>query len=313
MTRSSHIAVAGRAQVPAISRHLRLERFLRSLEPFAWIAPGLLVFVTFVHLPIALQLGLSVISAQVGHHVVIGLSNFVVLLRDADYWNALLNNVEYAVTTVIGKLGLSLALALALNGAWKGRSAFRAIFFLPVILSFVAIGTIWGFMYQDETGAIDQVLTALGLGALSQDWLGDPRFALWSIVLVDIWKWTGFHMVIYLAGLQAMNPELTDAAQVDGATAWQRLRFITIPLLRRYTTTNLVIATLGAFSVFDLVYVMTQGGPFGTTQVGMLQVYLQAFQFHHLGYASAQSTVLLVIIALVSFAIMRLTGREQPA
>ncbi len=287
---------------------------LQKAEPFLWIGPGLLVFFVFVHLPIILQLAMSFASGAPGSGEglkFVGLANFRTLLADADYWASILNNVQFAVATVIGKLVLALALALALNSAFVGQNIFRTIFFLPVILSFVAIGVIWGFMFQFEFGAINQLLTRLGLAFLIEDWLGDPRFALWSIVVVDIWKWTGFHMVIYLAGLQALPKDLTEAASVDGATAWQRLVHITLPLLSRYTATNVIIATLGAFSVFDLIYVMTQGGPFGSTQVAMMQVYLQAFQFHRLGYASTQATVLLAIIAIVSIVVMRLARRPE--
>lgn len=298
-----------RSRAPALA-----SRLLERAEPLLWIGPGLLLFFVFVHLPIILQLAMSFASGAPGSGgglKFIGLGNFRTLFADADYWWSIVNNIQFAVATVIGKLVLSLALALALNSAFVGQNIFRTIFFLPVILSFVAIGVIWGFMFQYDFGAINQLLGRLGLDFLIQDWLGDPRFALWSIVVVDIWKWTGFHMVIYLAGLQALPRELSEAASVDGASAWQRLRHITLPLLSRYTATNVIIATLGAFSVFDLIYVMTQGGPFGSTQVAMMQVYLQAFQFHRLGYASTQATVLLAIIAIVSIVVMRLARRPD--
>ncbi|SHG99851.1 carbohydrate ABC transporter membrane protein 1, CUT1 family [Kaistia soli DSM 19436] len=291
-----------------------LSSLFQKIEPLLWIGPGLLVFFVFVHLPIILQLAMSFASGVPGSGEglrFISLGNFRTLLADVDYWASILNNIQFAIATVVGKLVLSLMLALALNSAFIGQNIFRTIFFLPVILSFVAIGVIWGFMFQFEFGAINQMLARLGLNFLIEDWLGDPRFALWSIVVVDIWKWTGFHMVIYLAGLQALPKDLTEAASVDGATAWQRLVHITLPLLSRYTATNVIIATLGAFSVFDLIYVMTQGGPFGSTQVAMMQVYLQAFQFHRLGYASTQATVLLAIIAIVSIVVMRLSRRPE--
>jgi ABC-type sugar transport system permease subunit len=305
-----------RADAPRLSRAHALpisaRRLFDRFEPVLWIGPGLLLFFAFVHLPILLQLVLSLTSSGLDGRVSFaGVANFRTLLADTDYWVSILHNIQFAIATVIGKLVLSLVLALALNSAFTGQNLFRTIFFLPVIISFVAIGTIWGFMFQFEFGAINQSLNRIGFGGLAQDWLGDPRFALWSIVLVDIWKWTGFHMVIYLAGLQALPRELLEAASVDGASPWQRLRHITLPLLSRYTGTNIIIATLGAFSVFDLIYVMTQGGPFGSTQVAMMQVYLQAFQFHRLGYASTQATVLLAIIAIVSIVVMRLTRRPD--
>jgi ABC-type sugar transport system permease subunit len=134
---------------------------------------------------------------------------------------------------------------------------------------------------------------------------------MWSIILVDIWKWTGFHVVIYLAGLQALPQEVEEAAIVDGANAWQRVWRITVPLMAPYTITNTIIATLGAFSVFDLVFVMTTGGPFNSTQVAMTQVYLNAFQFQRFGYASAEATVLLLIMGVVSVVLLRFGQREE--
>lgn len=282
-------------------------------EPVIWLGPGLLVFVVFVYLPMLLQIALSFASVRLddGRVGFVGLDNFRLLLSDIDYWNALLNNLQYAVGTVVGKVVVSLALALALNDAFSGRNALRTIFFLPVILSMVATGIVWGFMYQSDLGAINQGLKAIGLGFLAQDWLGNPRFALCAVIVVDIWKWSGFHMVIFLAGLQGLPQEVGEAAAIDGASAWQRLRLVTLPMLSRYTATNVVLATLGALGVFDLIYVMTRGGPIGATQVAMMQVYLEAFQFQNIGYASAESTVLLAIIAVISAVILRFTRRAD--
>ena len=134
---------------------------------------------------------------------------------------------------------------------------------------------------------------------------------MWSIILVDIWKWTGFHVVIYLAGLQALPYEVEEAAIVDGVRPIQRLWHLTVPMMRPYTATNVILATLGAFSVFDLVFIMTNGGPFNATQVAMTQIYLNAFQFQRFGYASAQATVLLAIMALVSVVMLRFGRQAQ--
>jgi ABC-type sugar transport system permease subunit len=290
---------AGRRRVPEIAAAV------------PWILPGLLLFFVFVHLPMMLQIFMSFIPDSGGKSFGIGLRNYVELASDTKFWKALDHNLQYAIATVIGKVVLGLALALALNGAFRGRTFFRVVFFLPVVVSFVAIGTVWGFMLQYQYGALDGALRAIGLDWLAADWLGDSRFALWSVILVDIWKWTGFHVIIYLAGLQALPGEVFEAAALDGANAFQRFCSITLPLLHHYTITNVIIATLGAFSVFDLVFVMTSGGPFNSTQVAMTQIYLNAFQFQRFGYASAQSTVLLAIVAFVSVVLLRLAQRAE--
>jgi ABC-type sugar transport system permease subunit len=297
------------ATIPAVRRGgRRLPPFVAALP---WVAPGLLLFFVFVHLPMIIQVAMSFGPDKFGESFRLSLENYADLLADKKFWFALGHNLHYAIASVIGKIVLSFAVALALNGAFAGRAFFRAVFFLPVVISFVAIGTVWGFMLQYQYGAVNVLLRSIGLGAFAVDWLGSPRFAMWSIIVVDIWKWTGFHVVIYLAGLQTLSHEVEEAAIIDGAGPWQRLWHITIPLMQRYTITNVIIATLGAFSVFDLIFVMTTGGPFNSTQVAMTQVYLNAFQFQRFGYASAEATVLLAIMGLVSAALLRLARRAD--
>ena len=202
---------------------------------------------------------------------------------------------------------LSLVLAVLLNQRLFGRNIFRTVLFLPVILSFVAIGVIWTLFYNFDHGILNATLRALGLRGLTQDWLGSANTALGAVIFVDIWKWTGFHLVIYLAGLQSIPADLYEAALIDGANAWQRFWRITVPLLQPFTAINVLLASLGAFSVFDLIYVMTQGGPFNATNVAMLEIYLQAFQFNRLGYAGAMSVILLALVAAMSIVILRIT------
>lgn len=304
-------SVGQSALAPRASRASSRTRGLRAVLPAVpWIAPGLILFFVFVHLPIVLQVWMALGPDNLATPAPPSLRHFGALFSDGKYWLSLWHNVHFALGTVAGKVVLGFALALALNGAFRGRPFFRAVFFLPVVISFVAIGTIWGFVLQFN-GALNGALRGAGLRWLALDWLGDPRLAMWSLILVDIWKWTGFHVVIYLAGLQSLPAELDEAAELDGATAFQRFRYVTLPMMHRYTITNVIIATLGAFSVFDLVFVMTKGGPFNATQVAMTQVYLNAFQFQRFGYASAQATVLLLVMAIVSVVLLRISARVE--
>ena len=242
----------------------------------------------------------------------IGFANYTQAVGQPDFWAALLNNVWYAISTVSGKLLLALIAALLLNGPFRGRAAFRAVFFLPVILSFVAIGLLWTLIFNYNYGLINFLLQAVGLAELKRDWLGAPETAFPAVIFVDLWKWTGFHVVIYLAGLQSIPADLYEAAALDGASRWQMLWRITLPLLKPFTAVNVVIASLGAFSVFDLIYVMTQGGPFKSTNVAMVEIYLQAFQFNQFGYAAALSVIVLLLIAGLSLGLLRLF-RSGPA
>ena len=307
MFRAAHPAVKVDAQAKPQPRRVR--RLPNVVSALPWIAPGLLLFLVFVHLPMFTQVAMSFGPDHLGKPFALGLKNYADLAADRKFWAALGHNIHYAVASVVGKVVLSFLLALALNGTFGGRTFFRAVFFLPVVISFVAIGTVWGFMLQYQHGAVNALLRAADIDA--PDWLGNPRLAMWSVILVDIWKWTGFHVVIYLAGLQTLPIEVEEAAIVDGASPWQRFWRITVPLMAPYTITNVIIATLGAFSVFDLVFVMTSGGPFNATQVAMTQVYLNAFQFQRFGYASAEAAVLLAIMAIVSIILLRLGQRAE--
>jgi len=299
------------AKTRPAARSWRGRRFGQLLAALPWILPGLVLFFVFVQLPIVMQVWMGFGSDNLAKPELPSLRHYAELLGDTKFWGSMLHNVHYALATVVGKVVLGFGLALALNGAFRGRAFFRAVFFLPVVISFVAIGTIWGFMLQYQLGALNGTLRALGLGALALDWLGDPRLAMWSVIAVDIWKWTGFHVVIYLAGLQSLPPELDEAAEIDGANALQRFVHVTLPMMHRYTMTNVIIATLGAFSVFDLIFIMTKGGPFNATQVAMTQVYLNAFQFQRFGYASAQATVLLVVMGVVSVVLLKLSQKVE--
>jgi raffinose/stachyose/melibiose transport system permease protein len=290
---------------------MRARRVPSIVAAFPWIAPGLILFFLFVQWPILMQVWMSFGSDNLNQPTAPSLRHYFELATDGKFWSAMGHNVHYALATVVGKVVIAFGLALALNGAFRGRAFFRAVFFLPVVISFVAIGTIWGFMLQFQLGAINSSLRALGLEFLALDWLGDSRLAMWSVIMVDIWKWTGFHVVIYLAGLQSLPSELDEAAEIDGANIVQRFWHVTLPLMHRYTITNVIIATLGAFSVFDLIFIMTKGGPFNATQVAMTQVYLNAFQFQRFGYASAQATVLLLVMGIVSVVLLRISQKVE--
>jgi ABC-type sugar transport system permease subunit len=287
------------------------KKWKSALKPFIWLTPALLLLCGLTYLPISLEFVLSFFAADgFAPPKWIGLENYLAAFHDADFWGALVNNAWYAVWTVTGKLSLSLLVATLLNRKIRGRALLRSIFFLPVVLSFVAVGIIWTLIYNFDYGIINVTLNTLGLGWLKGDWLGSPDTAFGAVVLVDLWKWTGFHVVIYLAGLQSISSDLLEAAALDGAGPWQRFWRITFPLLKPFTAINALLATLGSLSVFDLVYVMTQGGPVKATDVVMIEVYNQAFQFNRLGYAAAMSSIMLVLIVLVSVTLLRSFGQE---
>ena len=290
----------------------RAARWADRFEPYIWLIPALAIFSLFELLPLGVGLALSLLAWDGSAPArFVGLANYLQAMGDTAYWGALGHNLVYAIGTVCGKLVLGLGLAIVLNQAMPGRAIFRTALFLPVVLSFVVVGLLWSWIYNYDSGLLNTVLRHIGLGVWARDWLGDPRVALAAVIAVDVWKWFGFHMVIFLAGLQSIPDDLYEAAVLDGATRWQSHRWITIPLLVPVTAINLVLAASGAFNVFDVVYVMTQGGPVNATNVAMIEIYREAFQFYRFGYAATLSVMQLIIVSVISLVILRMTHRER--
>lgn len=284
----------------------------QALYPYLWIAPALLLYAVFKLLPLIAGLWLALLRWDgIEEPVFIGLQNFSRILRDGVLLTALWNNVLYALGTVTGKIVLSLLLALFLNQSLVGRDFYRTALFMPVVMSFVVVGILWSWIFNNQFGLLNNLLRALGLGFLVPDWLGDPNVALWSLMLVDIWKWYGFHMVIFLAGLQTIPSEFYDAARVDGASRWQQFWNITLPLLRPVMAVNVTLSLMGALNVFDIPYIMTEGGPANSTNVLALHIYLQAFKFNRIGYGTALSYALMVFVIVVALAQLRLMARDD--
>ncbi len=272
-----------------------------SLAPYLWILPAILVYGIFKLGPLIGGIYLALLRWDgIEDPRFIGLRNFDKILNDKLTLMVLGNNVEYAVITVVGKIVLSLFLAVMLNQALRGRTFYRTGLFMPVVMSFVVIGILWRWLFNTEFGLINNLLENLGLGFLALDWLGDTDIALKSLTLVDIWKWYGFHMVIFLAGLQSIPDELYEAARIDGASAWQQFLHVTLPMLQPVMIVNVTISVMGAFNVFDIPYVMTEGGPANSTNVMALHIFLRGFKFYRFGFSAALSYVLLTIVTLVA-------------
>lgn len=292
----------------AIPRQVRR----RNLTPYLWVLPALLFYIVFKLLPMIVGLYLTLIQWDgIEPPKFVGLQNFQRILTDEVIPLALLNNVKYAVGTVIGKMILALFLALILNQALRGRGIYRTTLFMPVVMSFVVVGILWSWLYNGQFGLLNNLLHKLKLDFLILDWLGDTKVALWSLVVVDIWKWYGFHMVIFLAGLQTISQELYEAARIDGAARWQQFTKITLPLLQPVMLVNVTLSLMGAFNVFDIPYVMTEGGPANSTLVMALHIYISGFKFYKFGYAAALSYVLLTLVTVMAAVQMRFMSRES--
>ncbi|SCL28300.1 raffinose/stachyose/melibiose transport system permease protein [Micromonospora pallida] len=237
----------------------------------------------------------------------VGFDNFVRIFTTESSLNALKMTLIFAVAITILQNGIGLLLALGVNTGLKSRNFLRVVFFAPVVVTPVVVAYLWKFMLAPD-GAVDSALHAVGLGSLSQTWLGDPTWAAVSVVMVVVWQHAGYSMVIYLAGLQAVPQELHEAAAVDGAGVWRRFRSVTWPLLAPATTINVVLTIIGGLKMFTEVYVLTGGGPGGSTETLSTLLYKSAFQFDEFGYGIALALVLAAIVGLFSVVQFRLSS-----
>lgn len=286
----------------------------KKFYPNYFTFPAIIVFVIFYCFPILASFVMSFTNwniKRISSPKFTGLKNFSRLISDDYFLLALKNTVLFAVVTTVGIVVIGLLLALLLNSAVvKGKAFFRTTFYLPAVLSLIVVGIMFRAVYKWDGGILNQILSAVGLSGLTHDWLGDSSTAMWGIIVVQIWKWSGFAMAIYLAGLQAIPKDYYEAAEIDGATVFQKLRNITLPLLAPAFTVVITQNTIGGFKVFEQVYVMTNGGPGNATQVLNTYIYKE-FSKGTLGRSSAASLILFAVIAVISVFLNRaLTRRE---
>lgn len=264
---------------------------------YLFIAPAFLHLVVFVLIPLVFSAYLSFTDwrgPNMQSAPFIGLKNYEFLLGDRLFWAAMKNTLVYTVLFVPLSMIVSLAVAVVMNQKLRGVWFFRTLFFMPVISSWVAVSIIWITLLDPQAGILNYVLSLVGLPPVN--WLGDPSSALFAIVIIAIWKGLGFQMVIWLAGLQAIPQELQEAAAIDGATRWQSFWRISLPLLAPTTFFLAITGVIGSFQVFSPVYVITGGGPRGSTDVVVYHIYTRAFKSFDMGYASAQAWVLFAVI-----------------
>ena len=235
----------------------------------------------------------------------VGLGNYRALLHDQEFIHSLKVTAIYTVAVTIASIAIGLLLAVALNRKLLGRNIYRTIFFTPVLTATVAAAVVWQLLFDPFTGIVNVGLRHAGMQG--PRWLSDPSWALAAIIVVGVWKRIGFTMIIYLAGLQTISPSYYEAAEVDGAGSWRRFRDITWPLLTPITVLQVIMAVIDSFQVFDHVYVMTQGGPIGATDVAPLFLYNQGFRLFHLGYAAAVGWVIFLVVLSVVLLQWRLT------
>jgi sn-glycerol 3-phosphate transport system permease protein len=274
------------------------------------LLPAAVLLVAFTHYPVAATVYASLFSnPKAGRAGVwVGLENYQVMVEDPVFWQALGNNLWFAVGTIPVSVALALLMAVWVNGRLAGRGLLRLAFFTPTVLPMIAVANIWLFFYTPGYGLLEQITGLLGLP--SHNWLGSRETALGCLVVVTVWKEAGFFMIFYLAALQSLSPSLGEAASLMGASRWYFFRRVTFPLLMPTTLFVLVNAVINSFRLVDHIVVMTKGGPDNTTALLLYYIYDVGFKFWDQAYAAALTLVLLVILAAVALGQFLLLDRR---
>lgn len=264
--------------------------------------PFLILFALFLLWPLAQGLWMSLTDTSLSAHTpgFVGLDNFTEALRDADMWRSLGNTAWFTVLSTVPLVVVALGLALLVHTGLPGQWVWRLAFFAPYLLPVGVVSLLWIWLYQPDLGLLNHLLKTLGLGQLA--WLSDESVAMWAVVLTTLWWTAGFNFLLYLAALQSVPDQLYEAAALDGAGAWRRLWSITLPQLSRITVVITVLQILASLKVFDQVYLLTKGGPNGSTRPVVEYVYDVGFTGYRLGYASAISYIFFALVLIASAA-----------
>ncbi len=279
------------------------------LAAYLFLAPDVLGLLIFLGIPMVLALSLGFFEVSgFGDYAFVGLANYRLMFQDPLFLDSLQVTATYVVLLVPGLYVSGLGLALLAKQRVPFIGFFRGMLFMPHVISLVVIGLVWQFMLIDQIGVVNRLLARLGVGGRS--WLGDPSLALSTLLLVTIWFLMGYYMIIFLAGLQEIPREYYEAARIDGAGFWDTFKDITLPLLKPTSFFVLLVSTVSAVAGlqgFDLVYIMTKGGPANSTSLAIFYIYQQAFQFSHYGYAAAMASFLVFVLLVLTGILFALT------
>ena len=313
VTRTQGVDQAQLAATPQVAPAAPMKQAGLDLVGIGFALPFLVVYGVFVVWPIISGLNTSFTNSTLtgGATTFIGFENYQELWHDSEFWSSMWHTVEFALLSTPPLIVLSLVFALMANREIPGRWLIRLVFFAPYVLPVSVLGLIWVWLYEPGFGLINGYLGDLHLGNVN--WLDDPHTALLSVVVATVWWTLGFNFVLYLAGLQGISPDIYEAASIDGASSWQQLIRITIPLLRRTTTLIIILQILASLKIFGQIYVMTNGGPGNATRPVVQYIYENGFTSYYTGYASAISYVFFLFVLVVSVSQFVFFGRRGNA
>ena len=267
----------------------------QNMASWIFILPAILGTFIFIIIPVICSFGLSFTSWDLLNPIkFVGFENYNLLFKDDLFYKILLNTVIFALSTSVLGVIIPLVLASILNSKIRGSEFYKTAYFLPFITPMVVVGIVWAWIFDPNIGLLNQVLH------ININWLYDSKFALPALIIVSVWKLIGYNMIIFLSSLSAISNSMFEAAKIDGANAYQTFKNVTIPLLSPTIFFVIIITAISSFQVFDLIYLMTQGGPFDSTNVLVYAIYKNAFEYFNVGKASAIAYVLFAIILVLT-------------
>lgn len=282
------------------------------LAPNYWpfVVPALVVIAAVIVFPWVFTLWMSVNSWTLGQSVVFaGLDNYTRLLVDMRFWESLWHTALYTLLAVVAPLFLGTLAALIFDAQFPFRGLLRGVFVMPMMATPVAIALVWTMMFHPQLGVLNYLLSLIGIGP--QEWIYNQRSVIPSLVLVETWQWTPLIMLIVLGGLAAVPREPYESAEIDGANAWQKFRYLTLPMIAPFLMIGVIIRSIDAVKSFDIIYAMTQGGPGTASETINIYLYNTAFSYYDIGYGSAMAVVFFIIIVALSFVLMMVRQRAN--
>jgi multiple sugar transport system permease protein len=285
----------------------------RERSAYAFLAPGLILFSIFTvfSLGFAFYLTFREWNILEPEKPFIGLQNYRDMIGDEDFRRSVINTFYFTGASVPLGMSVGLGVALLLNQPLRGRTVLRTLYFLPVVTPFVVAAIVWKWLYNGDFGPINYYLLKTHLISEPLLWLSDKNLAMPAVVLMSVWTSVGFSMVVYLAALQGVPAELYESARIDGAGAWARFRYVTLPMLAPSTLFLMVMGIIGSFQVFTQIYIMTSGGPVNRTSTMVYYIYESAFKFYEMGYASTLAYALFVLLLVFTVIQLRLYRRAD--
>jgi raffinose/stachyose/melibiose transport system permease protein len=294
--------VTRRSETTKVVRQAKKRNMRKAVTISLFTAPALIVYLVYVVYPILSTLSYSFYSWDgTSDKTFIGLDNYVQLFHDAIFWTSLTNNAWVVITSVFVQIPLGMIMALMLFAPIRGIRLFSSVYFLPFLMSTVAIGLLWVYMFDPINGIINQLINFLGFENVA--WLSDENTAMIAILLVVVWQFSPFYMILFKAAMVGIGEELYESAEIDGANSWQKFFHITLPLLMPTIVSSSILAIVGSLKAFDIFYIMTGGGPNHATELMGTYMFKQAFINFNMGYASAIAFIMFLIALVVTILI----------